>query len=146
MFSDRKADLMREFVKAGEQQDIDKALSLCTDEVVWETPVGTFRGKEEVRRYMVWNGENTKGAKFEDTEIGILVQGDKGSYEHKFSGIVQGEKVNMLMMCTYEFSNDHIKSMKTVFDRLAIAEQASSKWLPKKIVNTLINTLQKGLD
>ena len=72
-------------------------------------------------------------------------QGDKAFFEHSISGIMQGEKAEYLAMCAYEFSDDKINKVRTVFDRLSIAEQASSKWIEKKFVNTIINQMQKGL-
>lgn len=146
MPEDQKAAVMRDFVKCFEDQDVDKALSLCTDDVCWHTPFGTFRGKEEVRKFLEWNGHNTKNIKFKETGSKIIVQGDQATFEHEISGVMQGEKVAFAAMCSYQFSGDQVKEMSTVYDRLSIAEQASSSWLPKKIVNTLVNQLHKGLD
>ena len=146
MSDEKKMEVMRTFVKCFEEMDVEKALSLLTDDIAWATPFGTFTGKEEVKRYLDWNGTNSKEVKLTETGPGILVQGDVASFEHRISGIMQGEQVDFLAMCTYKFSDDQIKEMKTVFDRLAIAEQATSTWLPKKIVNTLVNQLTKGLD
>ena len=146
MSDEKKKEVMHTFVKSFEEMDVEKALSLCTDDVTWTTPFGIFKGKEEVKRYLDWNGTNTKDVKFTESGSGILVQGDIASFEHRISGIMQGEKVDFLAMCTYQFSGDQVKEMKTVFDRLDIAEQATSTWLPKKIVNTLVSQLHKGLD
>ncbi|MDW7670778.1 MAG: nuclear transport factor 2 family protein [Bacillota bacterium] len=146
MSDEKKKEVMRTFVKCLEETDVEKALSLCTDDITWANPFGTFTGKEEVKRYLNWNDQNSKQLKFTETGPGILVQGDAASYEHRISGIMQGEQVDFLAMCTYQFSGDQVKEMKTVFDRLAIAEQATSTWLPKKIVNTLVHQLNKGLD
>ncbi len=146
MSDEKKKEVMRAFVKSFEEMDVEKALSLLTDDITWVTPFGTFKGKEEVKRYLDWNGKNSKEVKFTESGPGILVQGDIASFEHRISGIMQGEKVDFLAMCTYQFSGDQVKEMKTVFDRLDIAEQATSTWLPKKIVNTLVNKLHKGLD
>ncbi len=141
-----KADIMREFVQCFETKDIEKALSFCTDDIVWETPLGTFKGKEEVIRYLKWNEKTIKDGKFTESGIGILVQGDKAFFEHKFTGIIQGENVSFLAICTYEFSGEKINKLRTVFDRLSIAEQATNKWLPKKLVSSIVSQLQKGLD
>ncbi len=146
MSETKRAELMREFVESFAAQDIEKSVSLCTEDVVWETPMGIFKGKEEVKRYMKWNAERNKEVKIAEAGVGILVQGDKASFEHQITGLIDGEKVSFLAMCTYEFSEDQIKTMRTVFDRLALAEQASNKWLPKKLVNTIVSQMHKGLD
>jgi predicted ester cyclase len=146
MSDEKKKEVMRTFLKCFAEMDVEKALTLCTDDVIWATPFGIFERKEEVKRYLDWIGKDFKEIKFTETGPGILVQGDSASFEHRISGIMQGEQVDFLAMCTYQFSGDQIKEMKTVFDRLAIAEQSTSTWLPKKIVNTLVNQLNKGLD
>ena len=51
MSDEEKAKMMREFVKAIESNDFEKAESLCSDDIVWYTPMSTFKGKEELKRY-----------------------------------------------------------------------------------------------
>ncbi len=145
MSDEKKAEMMREFVKAFESNDFKKAASFCSDDIVWHTPMSTFKGKEELKRYFDWAAEAIKDYKIAETGIGILVQGDKAFFEHTFSGTMQGEKAAFLAICAYEFTGNKIKECRTVFDRLSIAEQASSKWLEKKFVNTIVNQMQKGL-
>ncbi len=140
-----KAELMRDFVSSIESNDFDKASALCTDDLTWETSMGTFEGKEGLKRYFDWIADTVEDYKVTETGAGIIEQGDKALFEHEMSGVMQGEKVSFLAMCVYEFSGEKISKLRTVFDRLAIAEQASSQWLPKKIVNTVVNQLQKGL-
>ena len=145
MSEDKKAEMMRELVKTFESNDFEKAESLCTDDIVMSTPMGTFKGKDELKSYLNWIADNIKDLKVTEAGNGIMVQGDKAFFEHTFSGIMQGEKAEFLAMCAYEFSDDKINKVRTVFDRLSIAEQASSKWIEKKFVNTIVNQMQKGL-
>ena len=145
MSDHKKAEMMRELVKTLESNDFEKAVSLCADDIVVEMPIGTFHGKEEFKKYFDWMADNIKDLKVTEAGNGIMVQGDKAYFEHTFSGIMQGEKAEFLAMCAYEFSDDKINKVRTVFDRLSIAEQASSKWIEKKFVNTIVNQMQKGL-
>lgn len=145
MSDNRKAEMMREFVKAFEVNDFDKLLSLCTEDIVMVNSNGTFSGKEGLKHYVDWLANNISDLKITETGNGILIQGDKAFFEHTFTGIMQGENAEFLAMCAYEFSDDKIKTVRTIFDRLSIAEQASSKWIEKKIVNTLVSQMQKGL-
>ena len=145
MSDDKKAEMMREFVKAFESNDLDKLTSLCTDDIVMINSIGTFSGKEGLKHYVDWLANNISDLKIAETGNGILVQGDKAFFEHTFSGTMQGEKAEFLAMCAYEFSDEKIKTVRTIFDRLSIAEQASSKWIEKKIVNNLVSQMQKGL-
>ena len=145
MSEDKKAEIMRDFIKAFEANDFEKAATLCSDDIIWHTPMGSFEGKEELKRYFNWAAETIKDYKVTETGNGILVQGDKAFFEHTISGTMQGEKASFLAICTYEFIENEIKECRTVFDRLSIAEQASSKWIEKKFVNTIVNQMQKGL-
>lgn len=146
MSKEKKAEIMREFIKSMEEHDLDKAVSLCTEDFEWLTPMKLFKGEEGLRTFFKWLTETVKNFKVTESGLGIIVDGDKAFFEHIMSGEMQGEKVSFLAICTYEFSGDKIKTSRTVYDRLAIAEQASSQWLPKKLVNTIITQMQKGLD
>jgi len=46
------AATMREFTKTLEKGDIEEALSFFTDDGVWITPIGKFKGKDDIRRYL----------------------------------------------------------------------------------------------
>jgi ketosteroid isomerase-like protein len=146
MSDKEKVEMLREFVKALEKFDLEKANSFCSDDFIWVLPMKTVKGKEALREIFNWLKETVKDYKIAETGNGVLVQGDLAFYEHTMSGVMQGEKVSYLAMCAYEFKGDKIKECRTVFDRLSIAEQASSKWLPKKFVNTIVNQMQKGLN
>ena len=145
MSEDKKAEILREYVEAFESNNFEKVVSLCTDDIIFESPMGIFRGKEDLKRYFDWLSENITDNKVTEAGNGILVQGDKAFFEHTISGTMQGEKASFLAICAYEFSDDKIKTVRFLFDRLSIAEQASSKWLEKKFVNTIVNQMQKGL-
>ncbi len=133
MSEKEKAELMREFIKTFESNDFEKVASLCSDDIVVEMPLGTFQGKEEFKHCFNWMAENIKDFKVTEAGNGILVQGDKAFFEHTFFGIMQGEKAQFLAICAYEFSGDKINKVRTVYDRLSIAEQASSKWIEKNL-------------
>ncbi len=145
MSEENKAAAMREFVAALSANDSEKAASLCTDDVVWVNPFGTFKGKEGLKRYFDWTAQTTRDFKVSETGNGILVQGDKAFFEHTVSGVIQGEKYNILTICAYVFDDGKIKELRTALDRLSLAEQASSKWLPKKLVSSIVSQMGRGL-
>jgi uncharacterized protein YaiE (UPF0345 family) len=82
---------------------------------------------------------------FTETGIGILVQGDQAVFEHALSGTYEGEKVEWLALCVYEFSGGKIQQMRTVSDRLSILQQAAKGWLEETVVSSLVNRAEKGL-
>lgn len=145
MFGGNKAETMRSWVAAISKFDVETAFTYCTDDIEWLTPHGHFKGKSGMENYINWLKDNVQDFKNVESGHGIMVEGDRAFFEHTMSGIMQGEQVEFLAICTYEFEGEKISRLKTVFDRLSIADQATNQWLPKKLVNTIINQMEKGL-
>ncbi len=138
-------NIVRDYAKALSDKDIDKALSFCTDDAVWVTPQGTFKGKEELRHYLSWMAQSMPDLLITETGIGVIAHGNKAVYEHTFFGTFEGMEWEVLAMCAYEFSGDKIQNLRTVFDRLSVAKQAAQGWMAKTAVDSIIENMQKGL-
>ena len=123
---EEKASIMRGFVKAMAAGDPGKAVSYLTDDAVFVTPFGPYKGKEAIKGNLAAMAKNMKDMKVTETGNGIIVQGDKAFFEHILSGTLQGKKFEFLAMCAYEFSGDKIKAMRSVYDRLLTAQQVAS--------------------
>jgi predicted ester cyclase len=144
--SEKKIEgIMRGFVKAIEENNVEKALSFLTDDVDYVTPEGTFKGKEELRRYLTWGTQTTPNQKVRDSGIGIMVKGNKAVFEHIVEGTYEGARYEALTMCMYEFSDEKIQHLRTVVDRLSIAKQVARGWFAKRIINSIIARAEKGL-
>jgi len=144
--SERKIEgIMRDFVKAIEERNVEKALSFLTDDADYVTPEGTFKGKEELRRYLTWGTQTTPNQKVRDAGIGIMVKGNKAVFEHIVEGTYEGTKYEALTICVYEFSDEKIQHLRTVVDRLSIAKQVAKGWFAKRIMNSIIARAEKGL-
>ena len=135
-----------ELVRAYETGDLDKMLSLLTDDITIINPFGTFEGKAEAERFLSWNLKNVKIEKISEEGIGILVEGDKAFYDHKVVCKIDDTIVEFLVMSSYEFSNGKFRLWRQVYDRLAIAEQTASGFLPQKAVGAIVQAARKGLD
>lgn len=146
MSEEKNAELMHELIKALEENDTEKALSLCTEDVIFVSPVGTFEGKDKVGNYFNWMISTMQGINFTKTGVEFIVKDDKGVDEHIVRGVHEGEAVEILTICTYQFSYGKIKEMRDAFDRLAIASQAVKGWLPKKMVGVIVQKSREGLD
>ncbi len=48
-------------------------------------------------------------------------------------------------MCAYEFTDDKIQEVRTVYDRLLLAKQAAKGWLPQMLVKSIVKQAEKGL-
>jgi len=141
MAEEKIADIMREFVKTLEKGDVDKALSFFTDDIDWVTPNGTFKGKDELRRYL--SSESVQGIMtVTETGNGIIEQGNKAFFEHVIAGTFRGRKTEVLVMCAYEFKGNKIQHIRTTLDRLLLAQQSTSG-LPKIIVNQIVKRSEK---
>jgi hypothetical protein len=51
-----------------------------------------------------------------------------------------------LALCAYEFEGEKIQSLRTIFDRLAVVEQAASGWLQRTLAGTIASQTTKGLE
>ncbi len=136
---------MTQFRKALEARNVDEVLSFFTDDGVWEAPEGTFKGKEQLKRYVTWNKQTNPDLKITETGIKVVAEGDAGVYEHVLSGTVQGTKWEVLAICIYEFAGDKIKSIRTVYDRLTVAKQLAKGTMAKMAVNGVLKRMEKGL-
>lgn len=145
MSETENANVIMELVKALETGDVDKILSLFTDDITHVNPFGTFKGKEEVKRYLKWNAGTFQDLNIYETGTGIMVKGDRACFDHRITGTADGVNCEVLAMSSYEFSNGKMSVWRTVYDRLDIAEQLAKGWLPKKIVNSIANQMQRGL-
>ncbi len=145
MSEEQVASIIREFVGAMVAADIDSAVACVADDVRWVTPEGTFDGKAEIRRYIGWTREFVQNMSYSETGIGLMVQGDHAAYEHLFQGDVEGTRVQWLALCSYELAGDKIQSMRTVYDRLGVLQQAASGWLEETMINAVVKRAEKGL-
>ena len=128
-----------------EERNVEKALLFLTDDADYVTPEGTFKGKEELRRYLTWGTQTTPNQKVRDIGIGIMVKGNKAVFEHIVEGTYEGTRYEALTMCVYEFSDEKIQHLRTVVDRLSIAKQVAKGWFAKRIMNSIIERAEKGL-
>ena len=135
----------REFGTALESGDVEKILAFFTDDAEWQTPEGTFKGKEQLRRYITWNKQMTPDLKMTDSGAKIVTEGDIRVREHVLSGTYEGSKWSTLALCVYEFAGEKIKGMRSVYDRLAIAKQVSKGTIAKMSVNGILKKMEKGL-
>jgi hypothetical protein len=146
MPEEKIAGIMREYVKVmNDRGDVDKIIAYFTDDAVFTHPLGTYKGKEAIKDHMVAMARNTKDLKVTENGNGIIVKGDKAFIEHIVSWTLQGEKIEFLAMCAYEFSGDKIKGIREVYDRLLIAQQAAKGWPAKPLVNMIVRQSEKAM-
>jgi ketosteroid isomerase-like protein len=139
------AALMRELVQTLGKPDLEKPLSYMTDDITWQTPEGTFHGKDQVRRYVGWLATFVPDLTVTESGVGVVVQGDRAAFEHEMQGTIEGTRCTWHALCTYEFAGEKVRQLCTAQDRLSILKQAANGWLQETIVNSLVKRAEKGL-
>ena len=138
--------MVRDFADSFEKKDIDKILSFFTDDSTFIGPEGIFKGKEEIKRYITWISNVITDIKFTDDGVGIIVQGNKAVYQNIFSYTInEGMKVKVNNVGTYEFSGDKVKNHWIIHDKLSIVNQTTRGPIARKVVNTIIARMGRGL-
>ena len=145
MTEEKTAGIMRDLIKSLETGDVEKTLSFFAEDGVWTNPSGTFKGKEELRRYLTKSAQMMRDLKVTETGNKIISQENKAFYEHVIAATIEGKRAEGLAMCAYEFTNDKIQEVRTVYDRLLMAKQAAKGWLSKTLVNSIVKQAEKGL-
>ena len=143
MTNEEIAKTMRDFVQTMAKGDVEKTLSFFTEDGVFVTPNGTFKGKDELRRHLSAEAESIQNMRVTETGNGIIVEGNKAFFEHIIAGTVQGKRAEVLAMCAYEFSDGKIKEVRSAFDRLSQAQQSVKGWLPKILINFIVKKMEK---
>jgi ketosteroid isomerase-like protein len=139
--------LIHNFLDAYMKLDVDGTLSFFAENAVWQTPEGVFKGKEEMKRYLTWDFKMMRQIKFRDAGIGLVVKGNKAVYEYIAEGVTyQGMKYETPGVCIYEIDDGKIKQHRALYyDRLSIAKQAAKGVISKRVINSVLNTMEKGL-
>jgi len=146
MSEEKIESVIRAWGEALETKDVGKALSLVADDAVWMNDEGTFKGKEDWKRYLTWLAKQFAEGKFKDTGIGVIVKGNKAVWQYTLEGkTVDGMKFEVPGVCLYEFKNEKILQHTTISDRLTLAKQVVKGAVQKRIVNSIVNTAEKGL-
>ena len=138
--------LIRNFLDAYMKLDVDGTLSFFAENAVWQVPEGVFKGKEEMKRYLTWVFKMTRQIKFRDAGIGLVVKDNKAVYEYVMEAVTsEGMKYETLGACTYEIGDGKIKQHKVHYDRLSIAKQVAKGAVSKRVVNSVVTAMEKGL-
>ena len=141
------ASVIRDFGRAKEKRDMEKMLSLLTEDVVWTNNEGTFKGKGEVKHYLTWETQRITDAKTRAVGTGTIVKGNIAVRELVFEGSTSdGRRWREIpVIILEEFSGEKIQRHREYFDRLSMAKQVSKGWFERMIVGSIVNRFEKGL-
>jgi ketosteroid isomerase-like protein len=143
--------VVRDFGEAFVERDVERMLSFFTEDAVWVSPVGTFRGKEELRRVLTWDTQISPTLRSRRSGIGIMVKENKAVAEDISEGEYEGKKYELPAVTVFEFSDDKIQHIRPYYDKLSIIKQVTMQykgvtgWFAKRIVNFIVKSAEKGL-
>lgn len=138
-------DMIRSIFKSMASGDNQHMLTFITEDTLWVTPEGTFKGIAQIDKYLTWVYGANKNYKITETGIGIIVQGDTAASEHELSGIYNGLPWSVPAISTWKFNEGKIETLKTFFDVLSQAQQLAKGGMEKVAVNSIVNASRKGL-
>ncbi len=105
---------VRDYVDALEKNDMERALSFFTEDAIWYNPKGIYNGKKEIKEYLTWLFKVVLEMQFIHDGVGIIVQKDKGVFQHILSCTVKGSKMKVPTFCTYLFDGKQCRVHKTI--------------------------------
>jgi len=143
---DELKSIVRDMHEALNRRDIEKAISYFDENAVMKQPEGTFKGTNEIRRYLEWLLGTWP--KLEFSENALVVEGNMASQQFTANATSpQGVKGSLLCLSLYEFENQKVKELNVTYDRLSVADHfaESMGWLSKKAVSSIVKQMEKGL-
>jgi ketosteroid isomerase-like protein len=138
--------IIHNICEAFNKKDLTRMISFFADDAIIIRPEGTFRGKEEIKRYYTWSFSNYSELTL--TEKDFIVEGNKVVLEFVSEGTSVrggGKKQRALGLVVFEFRNGKVQQVHDYYDRLLIAQQLANGWFEKKIINAVVNRTGKGL-
>jgi len=125
-------------------KDIQKLLSFFTENATVISSEGTFKGKKEIERYFSWLIDPFEEAA--SITVNLIIHGKKAAHEYVVEGTsADGTRVSMPAVALYDFKDDKAHEIRIYLDRLIQAKQMAKGWFPKRIVNTIVSQMEKGL-
>lgn len=138
-------NIIRAEVSCLEKKDIESYLKYFTDDVIFVTSQGIFKGKDEFKRFIIWLLKDLEETRFLDDGIGIITKDNRAVYQYVIDAKYKGIKAKVSCIGTYEFEGNKIKNHWTVMDRLSLAKQVAKGPIAKKIISTVVAKTDQGL-
>jgi ketosteroid isomerase-like protein len=151
MSEEEIAGIASDFAEAFVNRDVEKMLSFFAEDAAWVSPVGTFKGKDGLRRVLTWDTQISPIVKARRSGIGLMVKGNKAVDESISECEYEGKKVEVPGITVFEFNDGKIQHIRLFYDKLSIIKQVTMQytgvtgWFAKKIVNYIVRKAEEGL-
>lgn len=141
---ERIRQLAADLDRAIENRDLDKIVTLFTQDCEIETVGLTLKGHDGVRKWARWLFAHLRAVAFEPRVI--LTYGNLFIEEFLVRGKTKkGIEVESKQCEVLEYEGDNIKSLRVYFDRLDFAEYVAANWLQKLAVRKIVRLSTEGL-
>jgi steroid delta-isomerase-like uncharacterized protein len=138
--------IIQNILEAFNKKDLTRMLSFFADDLIFVRPEGTFKGKEEIKRFYTWMYSNYSEIRFAEKDF--IVEGNKAVVELVSEGTSArgGNKKQRIQALTlFEFRNGKVQQVNDYYNQLLIAQQLANGWFEKTIVNAVVNRMHRGL-
>lgn len=126
------------------KKDVEKLLSLFTEDVILMCPGVTLKGLEGAKRFMKWWGAQFQ--KFTTETTSLTIEGERAAHEYVLEGTTpEGLTVRFDGVAIYEFKDGKILRIRNYFDVLTVAKQVVKGFIAKRAVKSVIDRYEKGL-
>ncbi|MBS7625774.1 nuclear transport factor 2 family protein [Candidatus Bathyarchaeota archaeon] len=143
MSVDRMKLIVRDAHDALMKGDVEKFVSLCSEDVTYIDPAGEFKGLDQIRRWSKWLYGWFPKLTFKET--GLIVEENKLVHEYVFEGTTKdGLTARFPGVAIYEFKDEKIQQIRNFYDVLTIAKQVA-KGVAKISVSSIDKTFRKDL-
>jgi limonene-1,2-epoxide hydrolase len=82
---------------------------------------------------------------FKLTEVGIYVEGNVVTHEYVIEETLKEGKLSLPSVAVAEIKNGKVQRIRSYHDRLAVAKQLATGVVATRVVNSIINRMEKGL-
>ncbi len=133
-------------LEAFNKKDLTSVLSFFVDDAIYARSEGTFRGKDEIKRYYTWMYAGYSEISLR--EKGIVAEGDRAVFEWALEGTSirgGGKRAQLQGMDLFEFKEGKVQEIRIYQDRLLVAKQLADGWFENTIINGVVNQMEKGL-
>jgi uncharacterized protein (TIGR02246 family) len=146
-------ELVRRFDEAFRSRDVEAMLELFAEDAIWVSPVGTFEGKDGLRRVLTWDTRISPTVTSARSGIGLLVKGNVAVSETLAEGTLDdGTRWDGPAVTIFELDDDgKIRRLRLYYDKLSMSQRVAmqytgvSGWLARKVINAIVARAERGL-
>jgi ketosteroid isomerase-like protein len=153
MSDSRSIALSERFREAYEARDVERLVELFADDAELTWAVGTFRGKDAIRKVFEWDIRLSPTAVVHDAGIGVVALGHTLISERVVNLTAEGIPYEERAVSIMELNDDGlIRSLRSYYDKLAIMQQVASGYpgirgrVFRAVTGSLARLGSKGLE